>query len=352
MLTAITRLPLRIRLLVVVLGCWLLAWAFGLRGVDGSGAYRYATAALLTVGLFASTLGIDLASAREHRRLILSAVTVGVLAKAAIIGAVLYLATHDPLFLVLAVAVAQIDPLSVSTLMGDGRMSPRVKTILASWASFDDPITVILVVYASAIATGSFGLNPATGGPEAGGNPLLVYGLDLGLNLAFAGLAYLAWRALRRRPGPLAVALGLLAALAVWQFLMLGVAIAGLFVRPRWLEPIVGRVTDWALLISGALLGLLLVNGVNLGAGILLGVVAFVAQIPVALLLTRGLSRTERVHLALAQQNGITAIILALRLETLYSGVVAVIAPAIVATNVTYFLANWLADRTRRTPTS
>lgn len=326
---------MRLWLLAIVGASWLTAWLTGVGDLSMSVWYGLATSLLLAVGLFGSTAGIDLAEAREHRRLILAAVTVGVLLKAAVIGGVLYLATRDPLFLVLAVAVAQIDPLSVAALMGSDRMSPRAKTILAAWASFDDPVTVILVVYAAAFA-GGLGFDPSG---------LAAYGVNLLLNGALALAAYLAWRFLRRWTFILAIVLILLGVLAVWQFLMLGVAIAGLFVRPAWLERLLPRVTNTALLCSGALLGLLLVNGVILGYGVLLGVMAFVAQIVAGILLTRGLPRPDRVHLALAQQNGITAIILALRLQTQFATAVAIIAPAIVTTNLLHLGANWLADR-------
>ncbi|HCT75866.1 MAG TPA: hypothetical protein DGT23_04605, partial [Micromonosporaceae bacterium] len=339
------KIPLRLWLIGLVLVCWLIAELIGLRGVDKSPIYLYATSLLLAIGLFGSTVGIDRAEAKTNKRIIIAAITIGVLLKALLIGGVLYLATKNPLFLVLGVAVAQIDPLSVATLMGDKRMSPRVKSILASWASFDDPITVILVVYAAAVATNSFGLGERIGQTANVSSGLFSYGLDLGLNFALAALAYLCWRTLKNRPWALAVCLGLLAVIAVWQFLMLGVAIAGLFVRPQWVLAIVGRVTTWALMISGALLGLLLVNGISLGYGVLLGLMAFIAQIVAAIALTRGLPRVDRVHLALAQQNGITAIILALRLEVQFEGAVAVIAPAILVTNVTHFVANWLVDR-------
>lgn len=342
------RVPLRVVLLALVFAGWLLAELVNLHGIASSPGYLYATSLLLGIGLYGSTYGVDLAAAREHRRIIVTAVTVGVLVKAGLIIGVLYLITRDPLFIVLGVAVAQIDPLSVATIMRDERMSPRVKAILASWASFDDPITVILAVYASAVATGSFGLGRSTAQEHGIGAGVAGYGIDLLLNLALAAAAYLAWRTLRGRPRLLAAVLGVLAAVAVWQFLMLAIAIAGLFVRPGVFEALIPRITNGALLASGVLLGLLLVNGVSLTYGLLLGAMAFAAQVVVGTVLSRGLPRPDRVHLALAQQNGITAIILALRLEVQFVGVVAIVAPAIVVTNAIYFATNWLSDRRAR----
>jgi hypothetical protein len=333
-------------LLVVVLGSWAAGEALDVQGLEHTTWYGYATSLLLAVGLFASTASIDRREAVLHKGLIFSAVTIGVILKAALIGGVLYLVTMNPLFVVLAVAVAQIDPLSVAAVLGDDRLSPRARTILASWASFDDPVTVLLVVYVTAVvgdSTAGVGASLVSGG--AG------WGLELGLNLALALGAFLAWRWLRRTPSLLALVLTGLAAVAVWQFLMLGVAVAGLFVRPTGLGRWLPRVTNGSLLIAGGLLGLLLINGVNIWSGLGLGVMAFVAQIVAGGLLTRGLPRMDRVHLALAQQNGITAIILALRLEADFVGSVAVIAPAILVTNTVHFVANWLVDRRHRSAT-
>jgi NhaP-type Na+/H+ or K+/H+ antiporter len=341
----LARVPLRVLLVVVVLGCWWLAESTGTHDLEQSTWYRYGTSLLLAIGLFASTAGIDRREAAAHKGLIISAVTIGVVLKAALIGGVLYLASRDPLFLVLGVAVAQIDPLSVAAILGDNRMSARAKTILASWASFDDPVTVLLVVYAAAVV-GNGGGEGTLGSAVASG--AAGYGVELALNLALAGAAYLAWRLLRRAPVVLSLVLGLLAAVAVWQVLMLGVAIAGLFVRPAWLERWLPRVTNTALLVAGGVLGLLLVNGVNVWYGLALGVMAFLSQIVAGGLLTFGLPGRDRLHLALAQQNGITAIILALQLEVDFDGAVAVIAPAILVTNTVHFVVNWLVDKRRQ----
>jgi NhaP-type Na+/H+ or K+/H+ antiporter len=317
---------------------YLIARLGGLTDLDESTGYLYGTALLLGIGLYASTYGIDLGSLRRDRRLVLSAITVGVLAKAVLIGVVLALAFRDPIFLVLGVAVAQIDPLSVAALLGDKRMSSRAKSILAAWASFDDPMTVILTVYTVSLVTSG------SAGPHS-------YPVDLALNLAFAAVAYLIWRLVGRFQVVALVGLAVLFAVAVSQFLMLGLAIAGLFYRPR-LDRIVAPVTNGALAVAVVLLGMLLLGGIDLGRGAALGAAAFGSQIVVGWLLTRHLPRIDRLHLAFAQQNGITAIILALRLEADYSGAVAVIAPAILVANMLFIVVNAVVDRrvARRTP--
>jgi NhaP-type Na+/H+ and K+/H+ antiporter len=317
---------------------YLIARVGGLTDLSESTAYLHGTALLLGIGLYASTYGIDLDELRRDRRLVLSAITVGVLAKALLIGVVLALAFRDPIFFVLGVAVAQIDPLSVAALLGDQRMSPRAKSILAAWASFDDPMTVILSVYTvSLVTSGSAGLHG--------------YPLDLALNLAFAAVAYLLWRLVGGYRVLALVGLAVLFAVAVSQFLMLGLAIAGLFYRPR-LDRVIGPVTSGALAVAVVLLGMLLLGGIDVGRGAALGAAAFGSQIVVGWLLTRHLPRLDRMHLAFAQQNGITAIILALRLEADHAGSVAVIAPAILVANMLFIVVNAVVDRReeRRTP--
>lgn len=316
--------------------------------------YLLATSLLLAVGLFGSTFQIDLGAAREHRRLIFTAVTVGVVVKAALIGGVLTLAFRDPLFLLLGVAVAQIDPLAVAAVMNHPRLSAQAKTILASWSSFDDPVTVILGVYAASLVTGLAtvgGLGTVSrlgtvSGAESGG---LGWLWQLGANAVFAAVAYGLWRLVRRSNAAVIALVIVAVSVAVWQFTMLGLAVAGLFLRPR-----IGRVVDGAVQVAliGAvfLAGMLLLDGVRVLAGIALGIAAFGAQIVVGFALTRRLATPDRVRIAFAQQNGITAIILALLFETRFAGVVAVVAPAIFVVNLLHAATNAAIDRREARP--
>jgi len=168
-------------LLAVVVAGAVLAVFTDLRDVDDAGWYGVLTAALLAVGLYTSTRGIVLSQARRHVKLIVLAVTVGVFAKAALIGGALVVIFGDPIFWVLGIAVAQIDPLSVAALMRGSPMSQRAKTILAAWASFDDPMTVLLALYVPALIVSP--QVPSALGTSGG---LADYSLGLGVNLAFA----------------------------------------------------------------------------------------------------------------------------------------------------------------------
>jgi NhaP-type Na+/H+ and K+/H+ antiporter len=303
-------------------------------GLDGASWYLLAISYLLAIGLYGSTYSIDLGEARRDWRTILAAVTIGVILKAALIGVTLALFWRDPLFLVLGVAVAQIDPLAVASILDNPRMSSRAKSILAAWSSFDDPVTVILAVYAATIVASYKGIH-LTGSPWV---------KDLLLNAVFAGAAWLVWRLLRRRPFAVTVLAVALIALAAWQFTFLGLAVAGLFVRPA-----VGRqvsaAVQAALVLASFMLGLLLFEGVDLIKGVTLGAAAFGAQIVAGFLLTGHLPMADRVHLAFAQQNGITAIILALFLQPRFGGVIAVVAPAILVINLIHLGVNRLIDR-------
>jgi len=64
----------------------------------------------------------------------------------------------------------------------------------------------------------------------------------------------------------------------------------------------------------------------------------------VGMLVTPSLPFRDRVRLALGQQSGITAVVLALLLETAFPGTVAVVAPAILIINVLHLVSNTLWD--------
>jgi hypothetical protein len=362
----------RLLFTVAVVGIgWTAGHLFNLDRLPYTSFYLFAATALLAIGLYGSTYEISVTHVRHDLRTVLAAVTVGVLLKAALISAAMLAVFQHPQYLVFGIAVAQIDPLSVAALQGKSRMSRRAKDVLLAWASFDDPITVVLTVYISAITLTAMG-GDASGPGSVGGNvaSLLV---SIPINVGFAVLGLLLWwlstQAGTARPagtgrtgrtGLLARAVGtedvrgvrralavcllpVLAGFGVWQSLMLGVALIGLFYRPR-INRLLGPLTQFAFLVAAFALGLLLVGGMRLVPGLVLGAAAFLAQMLVAALLTRGFPRTDRIHLALAQQNGITAIILALLLEPRFRGTVAVIAPAILVIGVLNIASNAAFD--------
>ncbi|MET8980204.1 hypothetical protein ABZX85_31825 [Streptomyces sp. NPDC004539] len=330
------------RQLGLLIGLLAAGWAVG-QGtgeVAGSGAFLFLTMLLLAVGLYGSTSGISVREAREHVGLLSLAVTVGVVAKAALIALALWAVVSDPAYLVLAVTVAQIDPLSVAALRDSSRMSPRAKTILSVWASFDDPVTVLLTAFTVPLVADGEGLGGSANG----------YASQLAWSAVLVAGAGLAWLAVRRWRGRLAdvtgavLVVGMLVPAASYT-LMLGIAVVGLFFRPAFLGRWVGTVTQVAYAVAAFLLGMLLVGGVGVGYGLVLGAAAFAAHAVVASVLTRRLGRADRVLLALGQQNGVTAIVLALSLEPAFPRAPAIVAPAIVTVNLLHYAANYLAGK-------
>lgn len=208
---------------------------------------------------------------------------------------------RDARYLVLGIAVAQIDPLSVAAMRANSRMSARAKALLFAWASFDDPVTVLLSLYFSILA---FRLSGRDGSPRAGpsGDGLGAYLTDLGSNLALAAAAFVVFVALRGlrkpaapAPGPevagpsarrgaetggrfadllsLAVLPVVFLVAAQWM-LMPAVAVIGLFLRVGAYAKVVDRAVATAFLVASFALGLLLLDGVDLLPAVVLGVAA------------------------------------------------------------------------------
>lgn len=343
-----------------------------LHHVYQSTSYLYVVTAILAVGVYGSTSGIELAEFRKNRRTILIALTFGVLAKAVLISLVMVAVLRMPLYaLLLGVAVAQIDPVSVAAMVTKSRMSKSAKTILLAWSSFDDPVTMLLTVFLLAFVRGPGAAGGLSNIVGSGTSPLALIG-SIGSNIAFAAVVWLVQWAARRLArvrrfaskltGPgfanvatVAETCWLLAAgtFAVLHFYLLGLAVIGLFLRPR-IQGSLGALTRWALLAATVALGLILTEGVNWLAGIALGAAAFGAQIVTAPLVARRHSFTDRTYLALGQQNGITAITLALLLEPVLPATVGIIAPAILVVNVLNLGCDtvWTRFESRRHPES
>lgn len=321
-----------------------------------SQSYEFAILLLLAVGLFASCHDISPRQLRSNTRVVLVAITVGVAAKALLTGAVMVAVYHDPAYLLLGIAVAQIDPLSVAVMLRHSRMSPRAKSILTAWASFDDPVTVLLTAYlATPLLRGRHTL-PTTGALFVTGG-LHSYLLDLGYNALLVLAALAARAALRRTPDTrarraagLVLLAGFLVVAARFD-LLLGIAAAGLVFRPG-IDAWIDRAVNGAFWLSSFVLGVFLVGGADLPAGLLLGATAFAVQILVGSAVGFRLPREDRTHLALGQQNGITAITLALALQPFLPSAVRIIGVAVLVINSAYIGVNevWRRPRPARTP--
>ncbi|MFF8277234.1 hypothetical protein ACF05T_14165 [Streptomyces lateritius] len=352
-------------------GTLLLGLAVGLvadpHALVGTGGYLFGAGLLLAVGLYGSTYAMDLTALRADLSGVVAAVTLGVVLKASLIAGVMVLSFGRPEYVVLGIAVAQIDPLSVAALGRSGRMSPRARSLLTAWASFDDPMTVLLTLYVAAYAHTATG---HAGAPAVAGDGARGYATGLALNAALlAGVVLLWWagrrvasaaastaRAPRFRKHVGAVLTGALVVamlvLAAADMLMLAVAVAGLVVRSAVLDKAVDRAVTVAYLAAFLALGLFLAQGVALLPGVVLGLAAFGAQAVVALgvmpLFVRGLERRDRVALGLGQQNGITAVLIALALERDFPGTVATVGPAVITVNLLHATSQALLARPPR----
>jgi len=338
-------LVIALALLGLALAEALRAW-MGVRPLQlaDSPLYAKSISALLAVGLFASAFSISRGELRRNARIVLLAITTGVAFKAMATGGIMALAYGSAGYLLLGVAMAQIDPLSVAASLRDSRMSVRARSVLSAWASFDDPVTVLLVVYlASVTLPGAARHGPgAMAGAGSGAR-------QLALNAALVAVAALAWpgsgrlgrnrerEALRNVVRCLVLA-GLLAAAASFG-LLAGITVCGLFFRPP-IDRVLTASVSLAFYGATFLLGLLLLTGVNVAAGALLGVSVFGVQVVTGTIISRGMPRDDRVHLALGQQNGLTAIVLALALEPYLPAAVGIIAVAILVVNALHIASN------------
>lgn len=328
------------------------------KGVDLVHSAMYITTAstLLFVGLYMAVFGIDQKEAKKEWRVVLVAVTFGVLCKYLLIFGLTYAVTRRWEYAILAMAITQIDPLSVAAISGDKRMSERTKTVLGAWASFDDPVTAVMtpVMMSLTAIVAHQNIAASAGTHWLAGSAALMTGF-----VAFALAKHFHKGA--QKILQFAV-LALTAVGVVLTKIFAWAALLGWFVRPAWLQK--GKradsITLAALLGATFLLGILLSRGFDPIGGLVLGIAAFTAQmaatswvLQVAARIRRNgatmhepFSKRDKWHLALAQQNGITAIVLALNLEPSVPNAVAVVSFAIVVINLLNFVANWIYDRT------
>jgi NhaP-type Na+/H+ or K+/H+ antiporter len=347
-----------------------------IRGFEHSPAYLYIATGLLCFGLYMAGYGIDLREARRHWRIVAIAITIGVLAKYVIIAGTAYLLTGDWRYVVVGMAVAQIDPLSVAALTNSNRMSARTRTVLTMWASFDDPMTALATPVLLGIAV-QVGHQKLATGESIGGMLVDVVPFVL-LVLVMAGA--MLWRRFGRK-GQKAAMIGIRAQIrdelkeyqgegpktALTQAVIIlstafknppTPALFSLVCRPAWLGGRLGALlTSTALYGATFLLGVLLAEGVDWRGGLVLGFATYGSQMIVAwgvVMLSVWIVPTKKRsaqfsvreiwHLALAQQNGITAIVLALVLQPTIPIAIASVSLAIVVINLTQFGANWLFD--------
>lgn len=296
--------------------------------------YNFLLYSLLAIGLYGAVCGIELTELHRHRFLILRAITLGVIIKSLMIGSIFWFLFHSPYAFLFGIIVAQIDPLSVAHLIDkkSQAFSTAGRTILRAWSSFDDPMTILLALYLFLPLVisnqSSFSLD--------------TYLLQFGTNILFASVIYFLRIGLKKFNID-SILLVIAFIIAISYQLMLGIALVGLFLRPtlRYLPMLI----QGAFIISAIILGsLLIINQQNVLFGISLGCLAFFAQAIATLLVAPKLKRADKLYIAFAQYNGITAIILALIIAFWIPEVVSIVAIAIITINLLYYLSNNLVN--------
>lgn len=355
-----------VRLVGIALAGLFLALAFSLQGIEHTLGYALTASMLLYFGLYMAVFGIDKEEARHHLRIVAIAITLGVLCKYLLIFGVTYWLTGDIHYAILSMAVAQIDPLSVAALNNDKRLAPQTRTILNMWASFDDPMTAIatpvILVTTAHFAQQRFASGASLTDVLFSLTPfilalVLIAVVFVRRRLGLHGPSRLMQR-FEKSESAQTSAVVLAGVIAIPLRLYSLAALVGWFARIKWLGK--GRRAEVSLNLAlyGAtfLLGLLLSGGVDWRGGLVLGAATYLSQVIVAWLVmwvatktgkqgAHRLSRRDTWHLALGQQNGITAIVLALNLAPLVPGAIGVVSLAIVTVNSLHFIANWLFDR-------
>lgn len=328
------------------------------------GGTSWLWAVALGLGLFASTFGIDLNAMRKTDwRVVVKAVTIGVLQKAIIIGGGMWLLGwlfgYAPLlFLVLGLQMAQMDPVAMAALADKRRMSPVADSLSRAVSSLDDPVTVlltILVVGAQKVFGFELGVTIANLGIENAAG----YGWYLWLNISFMATMVLFWQLAYKGSQfwKLTFTLGLIAGAIVvgasWYW-MFGLALMGIFIRPEGkIYDQANKVLDWgvkgAFALTGIVAGSLLfgVYGSPLFAqqvvwGLVLGGLAFASQVVTGplMMIGGGYSRQDRWYFAFSHTNGLTSTMLGVS-----TGTIAFIIPGVIMTHILHGLSMAVLNR-------
>ena len=285
---------------------------------------------LLGLGLYGAVYGIEMKFLKENKTLVILAVTIWVIFKALFVGSLLYLVYPTPYSFLLGIVVAQIDPLSVAHLEKMRALSPRWEAVLRAWSSFDDPMTVLLVMYVWVQFIDKFHTDSGLSGYFT----QMMYNFVL-----FAAVFFAYFYTIFHKNKIYEIILLIVAFFVGIKFiLMLAVASLGLFLRPDLQKALI-KVVAIAFLLSVVILG----NAVEFSwwavqQGITLWVLAYCSQIVCGIVLTRWMSGQDRWGLSLAQFNGITSIILALFLELTIPGTTGIVVFAILTINAIYVI--------------
>ena len=213
-------------------------------------------------------------------------------------------------------------------------MSKTAQSVLRIWASFDDPMTVLI---------GFLVLLPLISGIQ-GGETFKNYIIGLLINILPAILVIII-KKIQKNPLLRAIeAITNLCMLALAYFLQgfLLAALTGLILRP-YDEKKLSKIVRILFFIVVLLIGVdIAYTGINLRLGLLLAIVAFFLVQPIfALVFTKG-TITDLINLMFAQQNGLTTLLMGLGFEAQGYHVLNTLLPAIIIINLMHILINSL----------
>lgn len=312
--------------IVVTFIGWIVGSLTNINPIELSFFQPFASAALV-VGLYGSVMGIDLNAIQKRRLLAIIVVTIAVPIQILVTGGLMYIIHPFSISFLIAVAMTQIDPLSVDTLLRDkDKMSDEAKGILRIWASFDDPVTVIF---------GFLILLPLITGEESGVT-FPIFMLGLAANLLPALLIYV----LKTRTAIFdnkAIETITLIAVLVFSFFTQGyllAAIAGLLLRPIP-EKYFSRAVYALYQIIVFTVGMAIFTyGIDLRLGFLIAVVEFFVIQPLTSIIVFNGTPGDLLRIAFSQQNGLTTLLMGIAFQALGYDVLPILLPGIIIVNL------------------
>jgi NhaP-type Na+/H+ or K+/H+ antiporter len=296
---------------------------------------------LLSIGLYASVIGIDTRKLRELSKTVTVVLLFGVPLKILLPGAILTFLSpwSSGISFLCSTVIAQIDPISTSKIIRNRRMTKKSETILRVWSSFDDPITVLFAFYIFL--------------PIALNNPfaLSAYFFQIFRDILLCLVLYIVHKHLVTNSSTREVKSILFASvvfgLGITLNTLLLPAIAGLFFRP-FTERQLASVTNTIFFITVVFTGSLAANYIlDWYSGFILAFSMFFIGQPITSFLFVRDSMSSRVRVMLGHQNGMTALLLTLVIQSAslqLTSVFSITLSSVIWIMLFYFSSNYIFD--------
>jgi len=281
----------------------------------------------LATALFANVQSVDRDFLQKYKKQSIIAVSVGLLFKAVLLGGILYFITSDIRFFLIGALISQIDPgLTNWANRILGQKDDTAKLSLVE-STFDDPISTLLTIYIALP---------------------FVLGKSLDLNLYFfmliVNFIFVAIFLFEKRRAKIESSFLSSTAIVVGGLLnvFLGVALSGLLFRMKselFDEPV--RLITFASYITvGFFIPL---AGLNILYGLLLAAVLVLLVRPLEVFIFfKDLKLKDKIRLSLAEQKGITTVLLLLLIQPQIN-IIGIVIPAMIAINAWFVISHMVA---------